>query len=58
MGVIAWMWIGGLVTHAPGAVSANAMQNIYLSRILWYGIASGVLQLIAIGLIAKAYRSS
>jgi len=52
--ILAWMWIGGLISYAPGAVSPNEMQNIYLSRILWYGVASAVLQILAIVLIMKA----
>ena len=53
LALLAWMWIGGLVSYAPGAVSPNDMQNIYLSRLLCYGVASAVFQLLAIVLIAR-----
>jgi hypothetical protein len=55
---LAWMWVGGLVTYVPGTVSPNEMQNIYLSRILLYGLLSGVLQIAAIALIVTQRRST
>ncbi len=55
---ILWMWIGGLITYAPNAVTPNEMQNIYLSRILWYGLLSGVLQIVAIGLTIAGRRAN
>jgi hypothetical protein len=58
IGSLVWMWIGGLITYAPGAVTPNKMQNIYLSRILWYGSLSCVLQLAAIALIVAGRKRS
>jgi hypothetical protein len=51
LAALAWLWVGGLISYAPGAVSANEVQNIHLSRIMGYGLLSGVLQLAAISLI-------
>lgn len=53
---VAWMFVGGLVTYAPGSVSAGEMQNIYLERMLLYGGASVVLQVIAIGVVYRCWR--
>lgn len=57
LAILAWMRIGGLVAYAPGTVSPNEMQNIYLSRILSCGGASAALQVFAMCLIAKSRRS-
>lgn len=55
---LAWMWVGGLAAYVPGTVSPNEMQNIYLSRIMVYGLLSGVLQIAAIALIVTRRRST
>jgi hypothetical protein len=58
LAALAWLWVGGLISYAPGAVSANEVQNIHLSRIMGYGLLSGVLQLAAISLIVTQRRST
>ena len=47
--VIAWMFVGGLVSFAPN-VSVTEVQNFYLDRILFYGAAAVILQLVSAGL--------
>ena len=52
---IVWMAVGGLVTYAPGQ-TAYEIQNVYLSRMLWFGAGSAILQLVAVGLFLRASR--
>lgn len=52
---VALMIVGGFVTYTPD-VSAIDMQNIYLSRIVWYGTVSIVLQLTAAGMFLLTSR--
>ena len=51
--LLIWMYAGGLVSYAP-SVSSSDIQNIYLGRMLWYGIAVVSLQLIGIFLSLRA----
>jgi hypothetical protein len=51
--LLIWMYIGGLVSYAP-SVSSSEIQNIYLGRILWYGIIVALLQLVGIYLSLKS----
>ncbi|MEW4489724.1 hypothetical protein AB1L42_16705 [Thalassoglobus sp. JC818] len=55
---LVWMGIGGLVSYVPGAITSNEMQNIYLSRIFWYGSLSSLLQFAAIALIGAGRNRS
>ena len=45
--LVIWMYAGGLVSYAP-TLSNSEIQNIYLGRMLWYGIPVAMLQLIGI----------
>jgi len=45
--LVIWMYAGRLVLYAP-TLSNSEMQNIYLGRMLWYGIPIAILQLIGI----------
>lgn len=54
---LAWMFAGGLVTYAPGLLTANEMQHLYLLRIHWYGMASAALQFLAIWLFVRSYAN-
>ncbi len=55
--LLAWMWIGGLTPYAPDTVTPAEMQNIYLGRILFFGTASILLQLVCIFLVTISRRS-
>jgi hypothetical protein len=45
--ITAWFVLGSFVTYTP-SVDATTMQNIYLTRILHYGSAVAILNILAI----------
>lgn len=58
--VIAWFIVGSFVTYAP-SVSANSIQNIYISRIVHYGLAIAVLNglaILSLGVIDRTSRNA
>jgi hypothetical protein len=55
--VVAWFIVGSFVTYAP-TVDANTIQNIYISRIVHYGLAIAVLNGLAILSLGAIDRSS
>jgi hypothetical protein len=57
IGVLAWMLVGGLITYTP-RVSASDIQNIYLSRMMFYGFVSAALQIAAIVLTMRISTES
>ena len=57
IGLIAWMFAGGLVSYAP-TVSRSTIQNIYLSRMLWYGAAIVGLQVVIIVMLFRTDAQS
>ncbi len=55
--VIAWFIVGSFVTYAP-SVDANTIQNIYITRIVHYGLAIAVLNTLAILSLGAIDRTS